>query len=143
LEAQGLRVTYVRNFTDVDDRIIERANATGVSAAQLGAEMCEAFSADIAALGCRKPSFEPRATLHIEDMIALIQRLEERGIAYRAQGDVYFDVTAFPSYGKLSHRKLEDLMAGARVEVGEHKRNPGDFALWKAAKPGEPSWDSP
>ncbi|MEW6268689.1 MAG: cysteine--tRNA ligase [Thermodesulfobacteriota bacterium] len=143
LEAQGQRVTYVRNFTDVDDRIIERANATGVSAAELGAQMCDAFTADITALGCRRPDVEPRATLHIADMIELIMRLEQRGVAYRAHGDVYFDVTAFPSYGKLSHRKLDDLLAGARVEVDEHKRNPGDFALWKAAKPGEPVWESP
>ncbi len=143
LEAQGQRVTYVRNFTDVDDRIIERANATGVSAAELGARMCEAFSADITALGCRPPDVEPRATQHVADMIELILKLEERGVAYRADGDVYFDVRAFPAYGKLSHRKLEDLLAGARVEVGEHKRNPADFALWKAAKPGEPVWKSP
>jgi cysteinyl-tRNA synthetase len=143
LEAQGLRITYVRNFTDVDDRIIERANATGVTAAELGARMCDAFTEDITALGCRKPEVEPRATLHVPDMIELITGLEQRGVAYRAHGDVYFDVHAFPSYGKLSHRKLEDLLAGARVEVGEHKRNPGDFALWKAAKPGEPVWDSP
>jgi cysteinyl-tRNA synthetase len=143
LAAQGVRVTYARNFTDVDDRIIERANATGRSAAELGAEMCDAFSADVAALGCRVPDVEPRATMHVPDMIALIEKLEALGVAYRAHGDVYFDVTAFPAYGKLSHRKLEDLQAGARIEVDEQKRNPGDFALWKAAKPGEPVWQSP
>jgi cysteinyl-tRNA synthetase len=143
LEAQGVRVTYARNFTDVDDRIIERAQKTGRSAADLGAEMCDAFTADVTALGCRKPDVEPRATLHVPDMIALIEQLERAGIAYRAHGDVYFDVTRFPAYGKLSHRKLEDLQAGARIEVDEQKRNPGDFALWKAAKPGEPVWESP
>jgi cysteinyl-tRNA synthetase len=143
VEAEGLRVTYARNFTDVDDRIIDRANATGRSAADLGAEMCDAFTADVTALGCRRPDVEPRATLHVPDMIALIEELEKKGIAYRAHGDVYFDVTAFPGYGKLSHRKLEDLQAGARIEVDEQKRNPGDFALWKAAKPGEPVWESP
>ena len=143
LEAQGTRVTYARNFTDVDDRIIERANATGRSAADLGAEMCDAFSADVTALGCRTPDAEPRATLHVPDMVQLIEALEKAGIAYRAHGDVYFDVTAFPAYGKLSHRKLEDLQAGARIDVDEQKRNPGDFALWKAAKPGEPVWESP
>jgi len=143
LESQGVRVTYARNFTDVDDRIIERANATGRSAADLGAEMCDAFSADVAALGCRVPDVEPRATLHVPDMVELIEQLEARGIAYRAHGDVYFDVTAFPAYGKLSQRKLEDLQAGARIDVDEQKRNPGDFALWKAAKPGEPVWESP
>jgi cysteinyl-tRNA synthetase len=143
VEAEGLRVTYARNFTDVDDRIIDRANATGRSAADLGAEMCDAFSADVTALGCRKPDVEPRATLHVPDMIALIEKLEALGVAYRAHGDVYFDVTAFPAYGKLSNRRLEDLQAGARIEVDEHKRNPGDFALWKAAKPGEPVWQSP
>jgi cysteinyl-tRNA synthetase len=143
LESEGTRVTYARNFTDVDDRIIDRANATGRSAADLGAEMCDAFSADVTALGCRKPDVEPRATLHVPEMIALIEELERAGIAYRAHGDVYFDVTRFPAYGKLSNRKLEDLQAGARIEVDEQKRNPGDFALWKAAKPGEPVWESP
>jgi len=143
LEAEGMRVTYARNFTDVDDRIIVRANASGRSAADLGAEMCDAFTADVTALGCRQPDVEPRATLHVPDMIALIETLEKAGIAYRAHGDVYFDVTRFPAYGKLSHRKLEDLQAGARIEVDEQKRNPGDFALWKAAKPGEPVWESP
>src|SRR5258708_6283595 len=143
LEAEGLRVTYARNFTDVDDRIIERANKTGRSAADLGAEMCDAFSADIRALGCRVPDVEPRATLHVQDMIELIEKLEAGGIAYRAHGAVYFDVTTFPAYGRLAPRKLEDRQAGARVEVDEHKRTPGDFALWKAAKPGEPVWESP
>jgi len=143
LEAEGVRVTYARNFTDVDDRIIDRANKTGRSAADLGAEMCDAFTADVTALGCRKPDVEPRATLHVPDMVELIETLEKDGIAYRAHGDVYFDVTRFPGYGKLSNRKLEDLQAGARIEVDEQKRNPGDFALWKAAKPGEPVWESP
>ena len=143
LAAEGTRVTYARNFTDVDDRIIDRANATGRSAADLGAEMCDAFTADVTALGCLRPEVEPRATLHVPEMIALIEELEKSGIAYRAHGDVYFDVTRFPSYGKLSNRKLEDLQAGARIEVDEQKRNPGDFALWKAAKPGEPVWESP
>jgi cysteinyl-tRNA synthetase len=143
LAAEGMRVTYARNFTDVDDRIIDRANATGRSAAELGAEMCDAFSADVTALGCKQPDVEPRATLHVPDMITMIEELERAGIAYRAHGDVYFDVTRFPAYGKLSNRKLEDLQAGARIEVDEQKRNPGDFALWKAAKPGEPVWESP
>jgi cysteinyl-tRNA synthetase len=143
LESEGVRVTYARNFTDVDDRIIDRANATGRSAADLGAEMCDAFSADVTALGCNQPTVEPRATLHVPDMITMIEELEKAGIAYRAHGDVYFDVTRFPAYGKLSNRKLEDLQAGARIEVDEQKRNPGDFALWKAAKPGEPVWESP
>src|SRR5262249_35047305 len=89
------------------------------------------------------PDVEPRATAHVAEMIELISTLERRGVAYRAEGDVYFDVRAFPDYGKLSHRKLDEMLAGARVEVGEHKRHPADFALWKGAKPGEPTWDSP
>ncbi|HZR83275.1 MAG TPA: cysteine--tRNA ligase [Candidatus Binatia bacterium] len=143
LEWSGLRVTYVRNITDIDDRIIERANASGTSAAELGARMAAAFQQDMNALCPRVPDVEPRATEHVPEMIELISTLERRGIAYRADGDVYFDVRAYDAYGKLSHRRLDEMLAGARVEVGEHKRNPADFALWKGAKPGEPTWESP
>jgi len=143
LESLGNRVTYVRNITDVDDRIIERANASATTAAELGARMADAFIADAAALGLRAPDVEPRATQHIAEMIELITELERRGFAYRSDGDVYFDVRALPAYGKLSNRKLDELLAGARVEVSEVKRYPGDFALWKGAKPGEPVWESP
>src|SRR5215471_19050969 len=143
LEWCGQRVTYVRNITDIDDRIIERSNSTGIPAAELGASMAEAFIADAKALGLRVPEVEPRATGHVPEMIHLIEELERRGHAYRADGDVYFDVPSYPEYGKLSQRKLEDLVAGARVEVSDVKRNPADFALWKGAKPGEPVWESP
>ncbi|HYC24179.1 MAG TPA: cysteine--tRNA ligase, partial [Candidatus Bathyarchaeia archaeon] len=143
LESLGNRVTYVRNITDVDDRIIERANASATTAAELGARMADAFIADAEALGLRAPDVEPRATQHIAEMIELITELERRGFAYRSDGDVYFDVRALPAYGKLSNRKLDELLAGARVEVSEVKRYPGDFALWKGAKPGEPVWESP
>jgi cysteinyl-tRNA synthetase len=143
LEWCGQRVTYVRNITDIDDRIIERANTTGKSAAELGAQMAAAFQSDISALCPRIPEVEPRATAHVAEMIELISALERRGVAYRADGDVYFEVRAFPQYGKLSHRRLDEMLAGARVEVGEHKRNPADFVLWKGAKPGEPTWESP
>src|SRR5262245_32230447 len=143
LEWRGFRVTYVRNVTDIDDRIIERAAQQGISAAELGEGMTRAMMEDSTALGCRTPDVEPRATAHIDEMIALITRLEEKGLAYRSEGDVYFNVTAFPPYGKLSHRRIDDLRAGARVEIGEQKRHPEDFALWKGVKPGEPFWESP
>jgi cysteinyl-tRNA synthetase len=143
LEWSGLRVTYVRNVTDIDDRIIERAAREGITAAELGDAMTRAMMEDSVALGCRPPHVQPRATAHIAEMIAIIEQLEAKGLAYRADGDVYFDVQAFPPYGKLSHRKLDDLRAGARVEVGEQKRHPEDFALWKGVKPGEPFWESP
>jgi cysteinyl-tRNA synthetase len=143
LEQSGVRVTYVRNITDIDDRIIERANATGVTSAELGARMASAFQSDITGLCPRVPEVEPRATQHVPEMIELISELERRGVAYRADGDVYFDVERYPEYGKLSHRRLEDMLAGARVEIGEHKRHPADFVLWKGAKPGEPTWESP
>ena len=139
----SLSVTYVRNVTDVDDRIIERAAQQGISSTELGDTMTQAMMDDSTALGCRPPNVQPRATLHIPEMIEIIRTLEEKGIAYRASGDVYFDVSAFPAYGKLSHRRLDEMRAGARVEVDEQKRHPEDFALWKGVKPGEPSWESP
>jgi cysteinyl-tRNA synthetase len=139
----SLTVTYVRNVTDVDDRIIERAALQGISAADLGDVMTRAMMEDSTALGCRPPDVEPRATMHIPEMIEIIRVLEEKGLAYRTGGDVYFDVSAFPPYGKLSHRRLDEMRAGARVEVDEQKRHPEDFALWKGVKPGEPAWESP
>ncbi|GIW43178.1 MAG: cysteine--tRNA ligase [Candidatus Binatia bacterium] len=143
LRSRGYDVTFVRNFTDVDDKIIARAQQAGVSTAELVASNLAAFEEDVQALGCLRPTYEPRATEHIDDMIALIQRLIDRGLAYPANGDVYFCVEKFPGYGKLSKRRLEDMIAGARVEVDERKRHPMDFALWKASKPGEPAWASP
>jgi cysteinyl-tRNA synthetase len=139
----GWEVTFVRNFTDVDDKIIARAQSAGISAAELAEVNLRAFAEDVKALGCLSPTLEPRATEHIPEMIALIQELERHGLAYAADGDVYYTVDKFPDYGKLAKRRLEDMMAGARVEVDARKHHPMDFALWKASKPGEPWWDSP
>ena len=136
-------VTYVRNYTDVDDKIINRANERGISSQQLAEEFIEAFDEDMAALGLRKPTHEPKATEHIEQIIALAEQLIAKGMAYEVAGDVYYSVAAFPTYLKLSKRNMEEMQAGARIAPGEQKRNPMDFALWKAAKPGEPSWESP
>jgi cysteinyl-tRNA synthetase len=143
LRLGGQRVRFVRNITDIDDKIIRRAHEQGIDAAALAERYIDAFHRDVAALGCVAPDVEPRATAHIPAMIALIAALERAGLAYAANGDVYFSVAAFPSYGKLSKRRLGDMIAGARVEVDERKRDPLDFALWKAAKPGEPFWESP
>lgn len=144
LQALGYQVTYVRNFTDIDDKIIRKAAETGRDWRELTREMISAFHKDMQALGCLPPSFEPRATDHIEDMIAMIQRLLEKGYAYQASnGDILFSVRRFPEYGALSGKRIDELAAGARVEVEEAKRDPFDFVLWKKAKPGEPAWDSP
>jgi len=143
LRYKGYEVTYVRNFTDVDDKIINRAQQEGVSTEEIAARYIKEFYADMGALGMLPPTIEPKATEHIPEMIALVQRLMEKGHAYQVEGDVYYAVESFPAYGKLSKRSLDEMQAGARVEVDERKKNPLDFALWKAAKPGEPSWDSP
>ncbi len=139
----GYEVTFVRNLTDVDDKIIKRAQETGRSAQAVAEENIAAFAEDVKVLCCERPTIEPRATDHIGEMIALIRELEAKGLAYPADGDVYFAVDKFPPYGRLSKRRLEDMMAGARIEVDERKHHAMDFALWKASKPGEPQWDSP
>jgi len=143
LEYRGYKVSYVRNFTDVDDKIILRAAELGRPWDTLAEEQIEWYRRDMQALGLRTPTHEPRATEHIAEMIAIIDILTEKGYAYRVDGDVYFEVRRCADYGKLSHRDLEELRAGARVEVDPRKRDPLDFALWKASKPGEPAWDSP
>ncbi|MBI4495686.1 MAG: class I tRNA ligase family protein, partial [Deltaproteobacteria bacterium] len=143
LRNSGYAVTYVRNFTDVDDKIIRRAQEEGVPAQEIAERYIRQYGEDMSALGVEPPTFEPRATQHIAQIISLTERLIERGFAYVVEGDVYFAVDRFPAYGQLSGRDLEEMRAGARVEVDERKRNPLDFALWKAAKPGEPEWDSP
>jgi cysteinyl-tRNA synthetase len=143
LRYRGYEVRYVRNYTDVDDKIIKRANKQGISSHELAERYIRAFDEDMAALGLAEPTDQPRATEHIGDIIALVQRLIDKGTAYEAGGDVYFAVENFPTYLKLSKRSLDEMQAGARIAPGEKKRNPMDFALWKAAKPGEPSWDSP
>ena len=143
LTRMGYDVTYCRNFTDVDDKIIKRANENGETCDALVDRFIDAFHEDIDALGCVRPTMEPRATDHIGDIVALCERLIEKGYAYSADGDVYFSVDSLPEYGSLSGRKLEDNRAGERVAVDTRKKNPADFALWKAAKPGELTWDSP
>ncbi len=143
LAYSGLSVTYVRNFTDVDDKIIKRAGEEGISSSAVAEKYIAAFYEDMDRLNVLRPDVEPRATAHVDDMIAHVAGLVENGNAYVVDGDVYFSVDSFKPYGKLSGRNLDDLMAGARVEVDERKRNALDFALWKAAKPGEPSWESP
>jgi cysteinyl-tRNA synthetase len=142
LRARGLRVTFVRNFTDVDDKIIRRAHEEGLTPSALTEREIAGFQRDVASLGCLPPTHEPRATHHIDDMLALIGRLVDRGFAYPAPGgSVYFRVRRFPEYGKLSHRRLEDMEAGEEIDAG--KEDAHDFALWKGAKPGEPAWPSP
>ena len=143
LEYRGFEVTFVQNITDVEDKIIRRAAERGISPEEVARRYTEAFLQDSAALGIRPADVQPKATEHITEIVDLIQRLVERGYAYAVDGDVYFDTRRFTEYGKLSHQSLEDLEAGARVEVDERKRFPADFALWKAKKPGEPGWDSP
>ena len=143
LEYAGYRVEMVRNITDVEDKIINAANEAGVSADEIARRYTEAYFEDMQALGVRHADHEPRATEYIPQMIRLVSTLVERGFAYQVDGDVYYEVRKFGDYGKLSSRNLDELMSGARVEVDERKRDPLDFALWKAAKPGEPSWESP
>jgi len=143
LRLAGYDVTYVRNYTDVDDKIILRANREGVSSREIAERYIREYEEDMDSLGVLRPTVEPRATENIPQIIALVQKLAEKGFAYSVEGDVYFSVEKYPGYGKLSGRELEEMRAGARVEVDERKRNPLDFALWKASKPGEPEWDSP
>lgn len=143
LRMKGYDVTYVRNFTDVDDKIINRANELGVDCQTISEKYIREFYQDMDALNVERATIEPRATEHIGTMIRFIEKLIEKGKAYTVNGDVYYAVETFKDYGKLSGRKLDEMEAGARVEVDERKRNPFDFALWKSAKPGEPFWDSP
>jgi cysteinyl-tRNA synthetase len=143
LESIGYRVNYVQNFTDVDDKMIMRARQLGISVDELADRFIAAYYEDADALGIKRATHNPRATREIPSIIELIGRLVEGGHAYEADGDVYFEVSTFPRYGRLSKQNIEDLDSGARVEVDERKRNPLDFALWKAVKPGEPAWESP
>lgn len=143
LRSRGFDVTFVRNFTDIDDKIINRANQEGISCSELSEREIGHFYDDMDALGILRADIEPKATEHIPDIINLIEKLVEKGVAYEAGGDVYFSVENFAGYGELSGRNIEEMLAGARITPGENKRSPGDFALWKAAKPGEPKWESP
>jgi len=143
LEYRGYEVTYVQNFTDVDDKIIRRAAEENSTMQEVSERFIGEYFADADRLGIKRATVHPKATEHINEIIDLISRLEEKGMAYAAEDGVYFDTSRFPEYGKLSKQSLEDLNAGARVEVDQNKKNPADFALWKKQKPGEPAWDSP
>jgi len=143
LRYRKYKVTYVRNFTDIDDKIINRANEQHTSSSELAARFIDEFYVDMDRLGIDRPDMEPKATEHIEEMVAIIAELIDKGMAYQAGNDVYYAVETFSEYGKLSRRNLEDMQAGARISVNEMKRNPMDFVLWKGSKPGEPKWASP
>lgn len=143
LKSTGFDVTFIRNFTDIDDKIIARANQEGMDSTTLAEREIAHYYEDMDRLGVLHATFEPKATEHIQEIIDMVQVLIQKGHAYEAEGDVYFAVRTFPEYGKLSNRKLDELKAGARIEPGEKKKDPLDFALWKAAKPKEPFWESP
>ena len=143
LEYRGYNVKFVQNFTDIDDKIIRRANEEHVDFSEIPERYIKEFWTDADGLNVRHATINPKATENIDAIIQIISTLIEKGYAYEAQGDVYFSTEKFKDYGKLSHQPLEDLEAGARIMVGEVKREPMDFAVWKAAKPGEPAWDSP
>ena len=143
LEHSGFSVTFVKNFTDVDDKIIKRANELGKPWQEITATYIDAYYRDMGRLGIKSATVEPKATEHMAEIVGLVHALIQKGMAYQVNGDVYFQVDRYGSYGRLSKRKLDDMQAGARVEVDERKRHPMDFALWKGAKPGEPSWPSP
>ena len=140
----GYQVTFVQNFTDIDDKLIRRANEEGTTVPEIAEKYIKEYFTDAEGLGVEKADVHPRATKHIGEIIAMIKRLETKGYAYKVDsGDVYFNTQAFSGYGKLSGQNLEDREAGARIEVDDVKKNPMDFALWKAQKPGEPAWNSP
>ncbi len=143
MEDMGYEVIYVQNFTDIDDKMINKARDLGISVDELAERFIAAYFEDADALGIRRATVHPRATHYIPQIIKLVERLIEKGHAYVVDGDVYFDVLSFPGYGRLSKQSLEELLSGARVEIDPKKKHPLDFALWKAQKPGEPAWDSP
>jgi hypothetical protein len=144
LRWRGFDVRFVRNITDIEDKIIARAAREGVAWNEVAEKYAESMRRDVTALGCLQPDVEPKATDHIAEMLALIEELEQKGLAYAVgEGDVYFSVGDYPGYGALSRRDPDEMLAGARVDIDERKRNPMDFALWKSSKPGEPTWPSP
>jgi cysteinyl-tRNA synthetase len=140
---KGFTVTFVKNYTDIEDKIIRRAQQEGVDWREITERYIAAYDADMDSVGVLRPDERPKATDHIPQMIAIIERLIGEGTAYVVDGDVYFEIGRFPAYGRLSGKNLDELLVGARVDVDERKRDPRDFALWKSAKPGEPSWESP
>lgn len=143
LRMSGYLVKHVQNYTDVDDKIIRKANESGRTQAEVAEENIAVFEADMGRLGVTKPEFTPKVTTHMAQIVALIERLIANDVAYASQGNVYFSVRSFANYGRLSHRKPDDMRSGTRVEIEDDKRDPLDFALWKSAKPEEPTWDSP
>lgn len=143
LEYLGYKVTFVQNFTDIDDKMINRANKEGITVKELGERFIAEYFKDADALGIKRADVHPRATENIDAIIDIVKKLEEKGYAYNVNGNVYFRTKKFDGYGKLSHQPLEDLEAGARIDVTDDKEDPMDFALWKAQKPGEPAWESP
>ncbi len=143
LKYRGFKVKYVRNYTDVDDKVILRAREEGVGFKEIAERYEREFEADMASLGVETPSFTPRATEHLPQMIQLIQRLIEKGYAYERDGNVFYSVSKFKEYGKLSGKDISSLRSGSRAEPFEGKADPLDFALWKSAKEGEPCWESP
>ncbi|HEX13490.1 MAG: cysteine--tRNA ligase [Desulfurella sp.] len=140
---KGYDVKFVKNFTDIDDKIINKANEENKPFDEISEKYIKEFYTDMEAIGIKKPTFEPKATMHIKDIIDFISKLIEKGYAYEVDGDVYYSVSKFEAYGKLSHKKIEELKAGARIDINENKKDPLDFVLWKKSKPNEPSWDSP
>ena len=143
LEYKGYKVTFVQNVTDIEDKIIKKANETGVSPSDVAGKFADEYFKDMRRLGVKEPTFSPKATEHIKDIVDFVNKLVEKGIAYEIDGDVYYDLMKFESYGKLSGQRIDEIMSGARIEIDERKRHPADFALWKKSKPGEPEWDSP
>ncbi|MEO2065008.1 MAG: cysteine--tRNA ligase [Desulfurobacteriaceae bacterium] len=142
-EYRGYKVIFVRNYTDIDDKIIKRSREEGIPWYEVANKYIASYEEDMKALNVKEPTYKPRVTEHIREIVELIDGLIEKGYAYHVDGDVYFSVEKFPEYGKLSKRKVDELLAGARIEPGEKKKNPLDFALWKASKEGEPGWESP
>lgn len=140
---RGYNVRFASNYTDIDDKMINRANEKGIEVKELADTVIKYFEKDYADLKIKDPDIMPKATEHIKDIVEIIQKLEEKGATYELEDGIYYDISKFPEYGKLSKQKLEELHMGARVKVNENKKNPQDFALWKKEKPGEPSWDSP
>ncbi|KUJ90216.1 MAG: cysteinyl-tRNA synthetase [Thermoanaerobacter thermocopriae] len=143
LEYKGYKVNYVQNFTDIDDKIIKRAQEENVTTKEVAEKYIEEYFIDADNLGIKRATVHPKATEHIEDIVKFIKILIDKGYAYVVNGNVYFETAKFKDYGKLSHKNIEELQAGARIEINEEKKNPLDFVLWKAQKPGEPAWDSP
>ena len=143
LEYSGYKVKFVQNFTDIDDKMIRRANEEGITVKELGERFIKEYFEDAHALGIHEATVHPKATENIDAIIKVVESLVEKGYAYAVDGNVYFSTKKFKEYGKLSHQPLDELEAGARIDINEHKNDPMDFALWKAQKPGEPAWESP